>query len=356
MIYFALYFGLGFFLALLLVIFALPSYRRRVEIRAFRKFRDTMPVSFEEVQAHRDRLRAEHAMALRKLEITSAKASEKGRLLSVELERDRSERAKTERVLDQYKSLIADLEGAEVAAAKALADAKAQVETMSKEVERLNKDLSERSEQLALSERLYEEASFACADLKISLAAREGEIDRLNAQANTMKKQSRETSKTHSDTVNEIQALELSRASAELRVKQLEDKLQGMMSKLADAEERLERRDRGTASVAKSSDAGMDVEQRIEALQADRARLEAQLLAAQKSANPADHQQADALLKDELTQMAAQVVQLTALLEGKNSPLVAILEKAEADQSGTAPSIASRVAALLEKAKADSYS
>ncbi|GHC65337.1 hypothetical protein [Limoniibacter endophyticus] len=352
MIYFALYFGLGFLLAVLLVTFVMPAYRRRIEAKAFRRFRDTMPVSFEEVQAERDRLRAEHAMAVRKLEITSSKASEKSRLLALELERDRSERTRIERVLDQSRSLIADLEGAEASAATALADARARIDATANEAERLKREIAERTEQLSRFERLYEEASLACADLKISLASRESEIDRLNAQASMMKKQSREISKTHNETVNEIQGLELAKASAELRVKQLEEKLQGMMSKLADTEERLERRDRDYALLKGENTASADVDARIAALEADRAHLEAQLLALRQAGDAASSSAGDGKLREELSKMAAQMVQLTALLEGEATPLAAILEKADADQPGAPPSIAARVAALRQKAKA----
>ncbi|RUO98202.1 MAG: hypothetical protein EKK30_12010, partial [Hyphomicrobium sp.] len=67
-LYAAMLVALGFLIAALIVVVLLPAYRRRVERFTAESLKRTLPLTEEEIRADKDRLRADFAMELHRLE------------------------------------------------------------------------------------------------------------------------------------------------------------------------------------------------------------------------------------------------------------------------------------------------
>ena len=89
MIQSALYFAFGFLSAVLLALLVAPPIWRRAMLLTRKRVEAETPLTLNEIQAQRDGLRAEHAIAERKLELTLENVNEKAALQLAELERKR---------------------------------------------------------------------------------------------------------------------------------------------------------------------------------------------------------------------------------------------------------------------------
>ena len=79
--------GLGFLTAALLTVFLSPLYRRRVARLTTEFLKRSMPLTEAEIRADKDRLRAEYAIRIHKLEMTVEEAAEAAARQMVELNR-----------------------------------------------------------------------------------------------------------------------------------------------------------------------------------------------------------------------------------------------------------------------------
>lgn len=66
--------ALGFFIACILAMALAPAYRKRADRLAIERVRRSLPVSLEEIAADKDRLRAEHAVEVHRLEARAEEA------------------------------------------------------------------------------------------------------------------------------------------------------------------------------------------------------------------------------------------------------------------------------------------
>jgi hypothetical protein len=94
-------------------------------------------------------------------------------------------------------------------------------------------------------------------------------------------------------------------------------------------------------------------------LSADRQRLEQRLTALAREnrklkteRGPGNGETAgeNARLREQMSELAAEVVHLTALLEGPQSPITKVLDNADGGGQGDAPSLADRIRALQQAA------
>ncbi|RUM95555.1 hypothetical protein EET67_22590 [Pseudaminobacter arsenicus] len=387
-----LFFALGFLCAGFIAMLVTPAFLRRAARLTRKRIEASTPLTQEEIQADKDRIRAEAAMAIRRLEMSGEAAREKLAMQLVEINRRREE----------IKALSAERDDK----AATIAEQEAQLASMTAELQKRGEELQKLSGQLAQVEaeksrlekeleqlgRLYEEASFASSSRQIQLVARESEIETLASEILHVKAQRKDA-----DARAQAMALETRSAREALkeekkRAGDLDKKLERMMSTLADRDEKLERLERNSAhqhsgstraSVAGQAVAAMlggeaglqpdpddeptpggavpdtEVEQALAKLSADRERLEQRLtvlarenrkLKAERAPGDSEAAAVNARLREQMSQLAAEVVHLTALLDGPDSPITKALDGANGQERGSGPSLADRIRALQQAA------
>ena len=105
-----MFFGLGFLLALLLMLAFMPAVHRRAERLTRRKYQP-VPLEQKEMHAEKDRLRADFAMSTRKLENDIDNMQRKAAAQFVEIARRSETIAQLKQTLDERDTLIAQLQG-----------------------------------------------------------------------------------------------------------------------------------------------------------------------------------------------------------------------------------------------------
>jgi hypothetical protein len=103
-------FGLGFLVALLLMLAVMPAVHERA-VRLTRRKYDPVPLSEKEMRAAKDRLRADFAISTRKLEQTIEEMQRKVAAQATDLARRAETIAQLKRMLDTRDTLIAQLQG-----------------------------------------------------------------------------------------------------------------------------------------------------------------------------------------------------------------------------------------------------
>ena len=398
MIQSALFFILGFLCAALLAFLVAPAIWRRAVVLTRRRVEAAVPLTMDEIQADKDRLRAEFAMAARKLEMSVKSFKDKAAGQAVEIDRSREELKRIAGERDERGRAIATLEaGAEELRAE-LRQREDTLEQQADKVAGLEARLGEQAQELERMGLMYDEASFEASSRQIDLVARDTRLEKMSEDVVTLRNQRKEAD----GRVRELGA-ELKEAREVLRSERkkaaaLEKKNERLSSSLADRDERLERRERdltrfrdqlkdnGTeelrlaaelereqelrtrlegevaeltaqlsrlisgATAGDIADTVERLERRLGTLDDENARLRAELDHLQRA--DADHWSEErwggAMLREQINDLAAEMVALTARLEGPGSPIEAALAADDADHDGV--SLADRVRALQKAA------
>lgn len=355
MIQSVLFFILGFLSSALLALLIVPAVTRRASVMTRKRIEATAPLSLAEIQADKDRLRADFAMTARRLE------------MGVQTYRDRatSQLAELGRAREELKAMAAERDDR----AKALAEMEARAADLRTELERSQDEVQKLSRKLADSERtslqhgseldrlgrLYDDASFASSSRQIDLVARESQIDRLTADLASAQKEKDRLDARCGTLDAEVVRLAEALAGAQTKAQELETALRDQGADLAGRQTELE--EKGAA--LREADAGL--EEAAGDLAASRSEngklmteietLKAQLAAitARKPGAPID----EAGLRDEMAALAAEIIRMTILLDGPNSPVARTIA---ADAAGARPreegaplSLAERVRMLQQQ-------
>ncbi|MCO5059488.1 MAG: hypothetical protein M9905_16730 [Rhizobiaceae bacterium] len=409
-----LFFSLGFLCAGFLALMVAPAIWRRAVVLTRRRIEASVPLTLNEIEADKDRMRAEFAMSTRRLEMSIKTFKEKAASQIIEINRNREElRALAEERGEKDRSL-SELEAK---SGELRAELRRREEELQRTSERLadaNRKLEERALELEELGRLYEDASFSSSSRQIELVARETEVEKLASDISGLRNQRKDADKR----VREMMAERKSAAEAlkqeKRRATELEKKLDRVSASLADRDEKLDRREKELArlretlkSGSKSEDelgaqlvdaqaenvrlegevadltlqlsnllsgaTGGDVEKGMKKLSKDRDRIEERLttmvrenkklrteLAAYeraKSEDWTDERRENALLREQINDLAAEVVSLTAMLDGPESSILKALDATPSPMATSADSdhiesLADRVRALQKAAAA----
>lgn len=375
-----LFFILGFLCAGFIAMLIAPVALRRAARLTRRRIEASMPLTPAEIQADKDHIRAEAAMSIRRLEMSVSSLREKALTQLVEISRGLEEIKALNAAGDEKAKMIAALEAQ-------IGTVQADFARQQEEMQRLSASLAEaekaentNAEALAQLGAMYDEASFTASTRQIELVARESEIEKLTGTVQQLRAQRKDA-----EARARAQALETRTARDEMkterkRANDLDKKVTQLTARLADREDRLKRPEKeqgrriedtavgAAASVAGAAEAG--IEQALAKLSADRERLEERLavLAREnkrlKAKEPAAGLPGDgegavtdgALLREQMNELAAEVISLTAALEGPDSPIIKALEAAgprEIDGAARPVSLADRVRALRKAASPD---
>lgn len=307
MIEIGLFFAAGFLVAVLIALFAVPFLTGRAARNAARMVREKLPFSAAEMTAEKDQLRAEHAVALRKVEIRLEKQSDTLSAQRIELNETLKKLEAANKVNKAAKLALDEMRAREQDLNDRLRQRDAQIagiDQRSRQIIRENREM-----RLALKKDGGHEAVDTALPLAptteslIDAHARDAEIERLRVDLVTLADEKRAAERTIAD----------------------------LEARLADALEQAADKRRSTPRLPK-------------------ARMPADLSKSGKDSLPAAREPADtqalAGLQNKLLDYAAEITRLTALVEGEGSPIHDMLTTGTAEK-GPAPSLAERMKALI---------
>lgn len=327
--------------------------RRRIEA--------SVPLTTDEIRAERDGLRAQHAVDVRRLEMELKAANDRGAAAAARHARGRKD---VKSAADERETAKSEL----IARENELREARDEVRKRQSRIDALTGAL-EKTEALLQSQRDnfdklgrdFEEASMSSSARQIELVARESEINRLVSDISTLKGHRKSSERVSRDAEGRIRAAEEGMSVERRRAEELNTKVLQLLATLSDREERLERREREIVRLRERlrpmltapSDEQYDL--RLADLAAENVRLEAEIAAAaerqgeaspQRGAPPSADRQATQKLRQQMADLAAEVVHMTATLEGPDSPLNKIMDKGDGAKRGKSVSLADRIRQL----------
>ena len=373
-----MYLAIGFLVSMIFGLMILPLVHNRAVRLTTKRLEAATPLSMAEIQADKDQLRAEFAMSARRLEMSVDQLKNKttSQLAELGKKSDAINRLKIE--LGEKNAAIFALEAREKAmkdqmrateeefAAKTqtLRSAEQALADKQHELERLTFTLSDRSN-LAESQK----AELAAVNAQVeALRQRVGDAERdFGATQQKLTEQRDSTDATQRDLLEARKLGEsISKRSAELesqllvhakeaemlgsRITDLETRLatQGKMLAERDYENNLLRQQADAARQTETSlradlaatAAGAtspalerlrgekaEIEEQLRAARDDRGKLQRELNAIQQQAESswATERMENALLRERINDIAAEVAKLASTIEGPNSPIEAIL-------------------------------
>ena len=338
----------------------------------------SIPLTQTEIQADKDRIRAEFAMSTRRLEMSVKALREKTAEQLVEINRGR-EALKGLAVERMDKNQALSELGVK---GEMLRQREGELQLLSDRLKETERKLEKRALELEKLERMYDDASFSSSSRQIELVARESELQKLASDISLLRGQRKEADRRNQEIAAESKAARDALKAEKKRTAELDKKLERLLATLADREEKLDRREKELARLREKSKAedsapalrlvgkagevakGDDVDKAIAKLDSDRERLEARLTAlarenkrlkadldAMAASGPTDGSSA---LREQMNELAAEVVHLTAKLEGPDSPIARALAAPSDARSGSGGrSLADRVRALQKAATAN---
>ncbi len=384
-----MYLAIGFLLSMLFGLMIVPLVHNRAVRLTTRRLEAATPLSMAEIQADKDQLRAEFAMSARRLEMSvdQLKSKTTSQLAELGKKTDAINRMKLE--LGEKNATIFSLEAREKAmkeqlrateeefAAKtqSLRDAEQALKDKQNDLAKLNAELSDRS-MVAESRQVELMAVRAQIDaLKNCVGDAEKEFAatqaRLEQERSESEKATRELVEARSRVENLSQRVtDLDRQlivqvkEAELlgnRVNDLEQRLatQGKLlaerefenNQLRQAKEAAERAARELRDEITLTNSGSwpaleklktekaAVEEQLRVARDERAKLQRDINAIQQQAESswATERMENALLRERINDIAAEVAKLAMQLEGPNSPIEAMLTAEPATAAKAAP-------------------
>ncbi|TKT77394.1 hypothetical protein [Aquamicrobium sp. LC103] len=379
MIQSALLFVLGFLCAGFIAVAVAPAIWRRAVALTRKRVEASMPLTLGEIQASKDALRAEYAMTVRRLEISVKDLKEKSARQLAEFNSTHVEMKQLTRERDELAAELAELRARDEGLVSQLSGAGEEAEGLRKQVSDARTQVDERTGELEKLEQLYDEASLASSSHQIELAARDAEIDKLTTNLAAMRNQRKDADRQVQELTADNKAALDAVKSERKRAAELERKLDGMISQIADLEERLERRENELSRLRESAggdDGELDAQKdddaagrrkgkastkeekererlrdRLTKLTRENKRLRERVVrkgggAAKDAGRSAPD---DALLREQIHQLAAEVVKMTAALEGPDSP---VLKALQAPGGGEEQSAAARPQSLADRVRA----
>ncbi|MEH2482744.1 chromosome segregation ATPase [Nitrobacteraceae bacterium AZCC 2146] len=385
-----MYLAIGFLVSMLFGLMIVPLVHNRAVRLTTRRLEAATPLSMAEIQADKDQLRAEFAMSARRLEMSVDQLKNKttSQLAELGKKSDAINRMKLE--LGEKNATIFSLEAREVAVKEKLqvteGDFAAKIEALRAaeqalidkqgELARLNHELTDRSMMAesrqvelvavrtqidALKNRVDDaEKDFATTQQRLELQRGESDTatrELTEARARVENLSQRVTDLDHQLTIQVKEAEQLG-----LRVNDLENQLSMQSKLLADRDfENSQLRQANEAAELIAGDLRVEIaamnggkasplveklksekaaaEDQLRAAQEERGKLQRDLNAIQQQAENswATERMENALLRERINDIAAEVAKLAMTLEGPNSAIEAILAAEPAPQAQPKP-------------------
>ncbi|MFL6824560.1 MAG: hypothetical protein ACJ8FA_18515 [Xanthobacteraceae bacterium] len=308
-----MYIGIGFLIAGLLVIGVIPLVHARAVRLTMRRLEADNPLSMAEIAAEKDQLRAEFAMTMSRLEMTveQLKAKTTNQLADLGKKGEAIGRLKFE--LSEKTAALFALEAKERQLSEDLATTQGELADKTAAFEKAERALATTQSELAQVTASFNDTSVAAGGQRTEFMALRAQTDALKGQVESYEKET----KALWDHLNHKTA-ELETSNRQL------------------AEER--------ARADNLANERSSIENELKRSQDERDKLQREIAAVKRDAENAGayERMESAVLRERIDEVAAEVVRLTAALEGPDSPIEAILNAGRpAAASGNGPSIAS---------------
>ena len=352
-----MYFGIGFLVAALLCLLFVPLVHNRAVRLTMRRLEAATPLSIAEIRADKDQLRAEFAMSARRLEMSVDKLKHQttSQLAELGKKTDAINRMKLE--LGEKNATIFSLEAREKAMKDQQRATEEEFTTKTEALRQAERALSDKQGELAkLNSELTDRSSMA-ESRKVELATlnaqvaglkgRVGDAEKEFAATQTRLEQERGQSEAATRDLTEARGRveNLSQRVTDLdrqlvaQVKEAEllsNRVNDLETRLATQGKLLAERDYETTQLRQARDAA---DRTIKELRDERTKLQRDINAIQQQAESAwaTERMENALLRERINDIAAEVAKLAMQLEGPNSPIEALLaaEPAKASNGTT---------------------
>ena len=378
-----MYFGIGFLVAALLGLLFIPLVHNRAVRLTMKRLEAATPLSIAEIRADKDQLRAEFAMSTRRLEMsvekmkakTTTQLAELGKKTDAinQLKKELGEKTATIFALEaRDKTLRDQLRATEEEfqiKSGGLREAERQLADKETDLSKLLGDLGERSlvadnqrGEISALRAQVEALRASVADYERAVAETEHRLERERSDAAVAGKELTEARARVGDLGTRVSELErqlfVQQTEAEVlnrRVHELETRLADQGRLLAERDYQLDRtRSELEAAVKTEADlrselaaTGNRSNSAVDRFRSEITQLEAQLAVAIEDRNKlqreigtmkrdaestwAAERVENALLRERINDVAAEVARLTAALEGPGSPIESMLVEASGD-------------------------
>jgi hypothetical protein len=372
-----MYFGLGFLIASLLALAAVPFVHTRAVRLTVRRLDAATPLSMAEIQADKDQLRAEFAMSTRRLELSveQLKSKTSSQLAELGKKGDAVNRLKLE--LGEKTATIFALEAREKALRDQLHATEDELSTKTNVLRDTERLLAEKKAELTRLSSENEQGGLIADSQRVELGALKTQVESLKARCEDLEQEVKDTEVRLQNQQHDAQAateeLALERgegARLGSRVAALEQELAAQTAdaetfsrRLADLENRLAEQGQLLLELEQQRDQlriDLDTARKIEGelrqelaisdrrhsvateeLKAEKLLLETQLDRAREERAKSQREASamkreaeaawaaerveNALLRERINDVAAEIARMTSVLEGPDSPIEAML-------------------------------
>jgi chromosome segregation ATPase len=376
-----MFFGLGFLAASLLGLVIVPFVHGRAVRLTVRRLEAATPLSMAEIQADKDQLRAEFAMSTRRLEMSVDQLKNKstGQLAELGKKSDVINRLKIE--LGEKAATIFALEARDKGIKDQLRATEDELEVKTNALRETERSLADKEAELARASTQLSDTTATSDGQRVEIVALKTQVDNLKDQVSDLGRQVKDTEDRYAreKETSEKSAKELTEERGNVqnlgsRIGQLERQLatqtneaEIMGRRIADMEMRLTEQARlladrererdqlrvdvdsarrietdlrqelgtierrhGTATESLRAEKTL-AESQLERAREDRAKLQREISAMKREAEAtwASERVENALLRERINDVAAEVARLTSALEGPGSTIDTILAAPE---------------------------
>lgn len=375
-----MYFGIGFLAAALLALLFIPLVHNRAVRLTTRRLDAAMPLSIAEIHADKDQLRAEFAMSTRRLELSVEQMKAKATAQLVELGKKADTINQLKKELDEKTAAMSALEQRHKALQEQIRATEQELEAKSSGLREAERSLAEKEAEFGRVTATFGDQSIAADSQRLELAALRTQVDALKVSVDDYESAIKQTEERLAHERGESAAAGRDLAAARTRLDEfgartaelerqlteqsketewLDKRVQELEARLADQGRLLAERDyeierlRNDAEATRKAESDLrgelaltgnrdnavaekfkgDIDQ-LEAQLAraleERSKLESEIAAMKRETEStwASERVENALLRERINDIAAEVARLTAALEGPGSPIDAMLAAA----------------------------
>lgn len=340
-----MYFGLGFLVAALLALIVLPLVHARAVRLTQRRVESSVPRSIVEVQAEKDQLRAEFAVTANRLETNMEQLRSKTTQQLADLGKKTIALNQLKGELEQKTALLTGAEAREQDLRGKLQEAEDGLAVKTSLIEAMEEKIAERETAIGKLGRDFAEKSMAADSQQIEIVALRTQIAALQGQAADA--QSRALAKENEH--GREQALAAASAHTIAEGTRERDRLRADLEAALriQADLRQEFTDiaqRHRLAGEQMRDEKQALEEKLAHAQAERDRALAQLSAFSRDGGRETAE--NAAIRNRINDVAAELVRLTALIEGAQSPINELLAQPATGERG---GLAERIRQLQQR-------
>ena len=318
-----MYIGIGFLVAGLLVIGVIPLVHARAVRLTMRRLEADNPLSMAEIAAEKDQLRAEFAMTMSRLEMTVDQLKVKTTNQLAEIGKNSEAIGRIKFELSEKTAALLALEAKENQLSDDLAATQSELADKTAALEQAERALASTQSELTQVTASFNDSSVAAGGQRVEVMALRAQTEAFKGQVESYEKETKALWDHLNGKTAELEAARQQFAEERARA----DEFANRASEL----------DRQLASQTAESET---LAARVQELQRETAAMK------RDAENAGAYERMEnAVLRERIDEVAAEVARLTATLEGPDSPIEAILgaaRPAAASGNGPSPPVASR--------------